>query len=269
MELAQKSLPALIISADSRQFYKDIPIVSGQDNVDSLPEGVTLVGQGFLDSDQDFSISQFQKYFYEQAQKFPKHNIFVVGGSGLYLKAISQNLETVTIPQNKTLRDRLNNLSLESLQDELKKLNLEKFNLLNNSDVNNPRRLIRAIEVSLYFQTNHVIPDLIRNPETIKFTWLGLKKSKENLAEDIKKRVIKRIGLGAVEEVKKLLSKLPNQNLPIYSTIGISQILDFLSGSISEIELVQLWTQSEISYAKRQMVWFKKQPQIVWYDKDI
>lgn len=268
-ELAKNSVPALIISADSRQFYKDIPIISGQDEVKSLPEGVTLVGQGFLESGTEFSISQFQKFFYEQVNKFPKHNIFVVGGSGLYLKAISQNLETTIVPQNQTLRDKLNNFTLIDLQVELKKINLEKFNSLNNSDINNPRRLIRAIEVAIYSQSKSVISALVQDSEFLEFSWIGLKKSKESLAKDIRERVKKRIDLGAVEEVRGLLNRYPNQKLSIYSTIGISHITQFIKGSITEEELVNLWTQSELSYTKRQMVWFKKQPQIVWYDKDI
>ncbi len=285
--LAKNTAKALIISADSRQFYKDIPIVSGQDDTSNLPKYIKLVGQGFLESDQDFSISQFQKYFRDQLIKFPDKQVFVVGGSGLYLKSISQNLETASIPQNSPLREKLEKYSLLDLQQELKKLNIEKFNLLNNSDVNNPRRLVRAIEVASYYQDVPAIPASLSagraldpesslrhsraggNPSNNTFVWLGLKKSKESLAEDIKKRVINRIDLGAIEEVKKLQSKYPNQKLPIYSTLGIKQILDFLSGKISEQELVDLWTQAELSYAKRQMVWFKKQPQIVWYDKDI
>lgn len=280
--LAKNSTKALIISADSRQFYKDIPIVSGQDDTSNFPNNIKLVGQGFLQSDQDFSISQFQKYFRDQLIKYPDSQIFVVGGSGLYLKSISQNIETTNIPQNSPLREKLEKYSLQDLQQELKKLNIDKFNLLNNSDVNNPRRLVRAIEVATYnnqpaekHPPNHcdmpavLMQEREQGDAEIQFQWLGLKKSKENLAEDIKKRVIKRIDLGAVEEVKKLQSKLPNQKLPIYSTLGIKQILDFLSGKISEQELVDLWTQAELSYAKRQMVWFKKQPQIVWYDKDI
>ncbi|OGD81422.1 tRNA (adenosine(37)-N6)-dimethylallyltransferase MiaA [Candidatus Collierbacteria bacterium RIFOXYD1_FULL_40_9] len=272
-DLAKSSLPALIVSSDSRQFYKDIPIVSGQDNTSNLPEGITLVGQGFLKSDEEFSISQFQKYFYQKIKEFQSHHIFAVGGSGLYLKAISQNLETITIPQNRPLRDKLNNLSLASLQEELKKINLEKFNLLNNSDIHNPRRLIRAIEIATYnnrhsskHQPRHCEE---RSDAAIQFHWIGLKKSKEKLVKDISERVKKRIELGAVEEVKGLLNKYPNQKLPIYSTIGVNHVTQFIKGSITEEELVNLWTQSELSYAKRQMVWFKKQPQIVWYDKGI
>lgn len=269
MSLAQKSQPALIISADSRQFYKDIPIISGQDSIENLPAGVTLVGQGFLDSDKPFSISQFQKYFYEQVQKFPEHNIFVVGGSGLYLKAISQNIETATVPQNESLRHRLDKLPLGELQGELKKINLAKFNLLNNSDVNNPRRLVRAIEIALYSQGTHIFPDLTQNPETIKFSWIGLKTNSDLLKQKIKQRTQQRLKKGAIEETKNLLKKYPNLSLPIYTTLGISEIIDFLNNKITSEELLEKWTNADLNYAKRQMVWFKKQPQIVWYDKGI
>ncbi len=269
MSLAQKSQPALIISADSRQFYKDIPIVSGQDSTENLPTGVTLVGQGFLDSDESFSISQFQKYFNEQVQKFPEHNIFVVGGSGLYLKAISQDIETASVPQNEKLRHRLDGLSLSALQNELKKTNLAKFNLLNNSDVNNPRRLVRAIEIAIYNSR----PRLEHTPRhcdpAIKYNWLGLKTNSDLLKQKIKQRTQQRLENGAIKEVENLLKKYPDQSLPIYTTLGISEIINFLNNKITSNELLERWTNADLNYAKRQMVWFKKQPQIVWYDKGI
>lgn len=269
LSLAKKSLPSVIISADSRQFYKDLPIVSGQDNLDNFPEGVTLVGQGFLDSNAEFSISQFQKYFHEQVDKFQNHNIFVVGGSGLYLKAISQNIETISIPQNKNLREKLDTFSLADLQEELRKINIKKFNLLNNSDLNNPRRLIRAIEVAEYTKKTTSQSGIIDFKSNICFNWIGLKTSDESLKEKINQRTQQRLDGGAVEEVQKLLENYPDQSLPIYTTLGVSEIIDFLNKKISREELLIKWVNADFSYAKRQMVWFKKQAQIVWYDNGI
>ena len=70
-----------------------------------------------------------------------------------------------------------------------------------------------------------------------------------------------------MEEVKNLIAKYPDLHLPIYTSLGVKQILQFLHQEIPRETLVDLWAASEVEYARRQTVWFKKQPGIVWYDK--
>lgn len=101
----------------------------------------------------------------------------------------------------------------------------------------------------------------------ISFHWIGLMPDKENIKNQIHKRVLDRIADGAIDEVKNLLTKYPNRNLPIYTSLGVSQIIAFLEGQVSNEELVETWTRAEVDYARRQTVWFKKQSGIVWYDK--
>lgn len=265
-DLAKNSSPTLIISADSRQFYKDIPVISGQDINITPPKGSLLLGQGFLESDQEFSISQFKNFFYTQLKIFPNHHVIVVGGSGLYLKAITENLETLSIPPNKQLREKLEKFSLNELQEQLKTIDIQKFNKLNNSDINNPRRLIRAIEVATASKKSNTKVSKIKD---VSFSWIGLKTSFENLEKRITARVLDRLKNGAITEVEQLLQNYKDQTLPIYSTIGVQEIKDFLSKKNDYQTLISKWIMSEVQYAKRQMTWFRKQPQVVWYDKGI
>jgi tRNA dimethylallyltransferase len=265
-DLAKKNKHTNILSADSRQFYRDIPIVSGQD---CPPQNITLFGQGILSLDEVSNIADYKKYASPIISKSIEENtpLIIVGGSGLYLKAITGNLTTTVVPPDEKFRSEAEKMSLEELQNLLKKTNPDKFNSLNNSDVNNPRRLIRHLEISRYNQSHSVIPDSIRNPDNI-FSWIGLRKTSDQLAKDIHTRVITRLDQGAIEEVEKLLHNHPNQKLPIYTALGVKQIVEFIDGKIDKETLIKNWTQAEISYAKRQVVWFKKQPGIIWYDNN-
>lgn len=261
-----------VLSVDSRQFYKDIPIISGQDKNEDLPDNVTLFGQGFLDGDKVPNISEFKKYAEEVISKSLAENkkLIIVGGSGLYLKAITQNLAGAKVPPDHAFRKETECLSVSDLQVILKKQNPERFNSLNNSDINNPRRLIRHIEISRHCDpamAGEEIPD--NRVSSANFSWTGLYKSPENLLQSIKERVTSRLKNGAVDEVQALLKKHPNTTLPIYSTLGVKEILKFINKEISEEELVKQWTIADNNYAKRQNVWFKKQPNIVWYDISI
>ena len=265
-DLVKKSPPSLIISADSRQFYKDIPIISGQDNINKIPKHSLLVGQGFLGPNDSFSISQFKRYFLTQTSIFSTYNLYVVGGSGLYLKALTENLNNIEVPPNQKLRDQLSSKTVPQLQEKLKVLDEEKYSKMNNSDINNPRRLVRYIELSMSNRKKQKNNNKILDFE---FEWIGLRTDIISLEGKIKNRVISRIEAGAIAEVEELQKNYPNKELPIYTTLGVSQIIDFLSKKIDKTTMIKTWTTAELQYAKRQMVWFKKQPQIVWYDIDI
>ncbi len=282
--LAKQFKAVTIISVDSRQFYKHIPLISGQDNPSDIPGNVEFFGQGILEPSQVGNIGDFKKYVEPiiAAAKGKNKKIILVGGSGLYLKAITENLSNSKIAPDPEFRAKADTLSLVELQNLLKEINPSLFNSLNNSDVNNPRRLIRHLEISKhqFLKQNLVIPG--PDPESsprhcesytqavaIRYQWLGLRKSPENLLKTINERVIARLKNGAVEEVKELLKIYPDTSLPIYSTLGIKEIIKFLNKEITQEELIKLWTIADNNYAKRQIVWFKKQVGIVWYDNNI
>jgi tRNA dimethylallyltransferase len=281
-----------ILSVDSRQFYKDLAIVSGQDKSEDLPENVTLFGQGFMKATETPNIAEFKKYAEKIIKKSIEENkkLIIVGGSGLYLKAITQNLAETKVPPDEVFRKQAESLSVGKLQEILKKQNPERFNSLNNSDINNPRRLIRHIEISNHHPVvgatlavalaSPVIPDSDPesssrhsraggNPSSNFYNWIGLRKNPETLLQSIRERVISRLKSGAVDEVRELQKNHPDTSLPIYSTLGVKEIIRFINSEITEEELINIWVTNDNNYAKRQIVWFKKQPNIVWYDISI
>jgi len=266
LQLAKELKSANILSVDSRQAYKHLDIITGKDVPQDLPKDIHIFGHDIFNPDQIANLGEFVSYSKKVISSSQDSHtpIIIVGGTGLYLKAITEDLNFVSIPPNQKLRDELEKLTLENLQNRLKKENPQKFSTINHSDFMNPRRLIRYIEISqskLFPQTKETL--------NIKFHWVGLHLNIDNLRENIHNRVLERLNSGAVDEVKTLLNKYPNKSLPIYSSLGVSQIIEYLEGNISLDTLEEIWTKAEVDYARRQMVWFKKQPGILWYDKDI
>ena len=280
-----KSPSVNILSADSRQVFKGLDIVTGKDIPADLPPNISLLGLDLVEQNQAYNLADFVSYSQKIIQSSIKENVplIIVGGTGLYLKAITSDLLSVHVPPNQSLRFDLEKLDLPSLQSRLFALNHQKFESLNNSDKNNPRRLIRAIEIASSVTT----PVITTNPPVITtcpsgrrgeawqsikmtqphFQWIGLKPDRETLKLSIRRRVLDRLDSGAIKEVENLIVKYPDLHLPIYTSLGVKQILQFLHQEISREELIERWTLSEIDYGRRQMVWFKKQSGIVWYDK--
>lgn len=250
---------SLIICADSRQAYKDIPVVSGQDVPNNLPKSIKIFGLNIFEPNEPSNIAQYISLMWKVIEDRQNTPVIIVGGSGLYVKALIEPLEDMFVPPDLKLREQLSNKSAKNLQDILEKLNPVKFKQLNQSDINNPRRLIRAIEIS-QAPKNH-----FPKKPNFKYTQIGIKPNSKDLEKNITHRVEERIKAGAIEEVGLLLNQYPDRSLPIYSALGIPQIIQYIDKLISIEQLISLWSRAEISYAKRQMVWFKKQSSIIWY----
>lgn len=286
--------PTSIISADSRQAYEDLSIITGKDipagfeKIESelifhgrrviyycpsskLEEGtrekyggVRLWGFDLLKPDETFNAAEFVDLTNQIIKKEIDENrqVIIVGGTGFYLKALTEPQSLAQVEPDEKLRQKLNKMTTGELQQQLWEINPQKFLSLNDSDIKNPRRLIRAIEVSA---TPSPYQGEGRGEVKHKFTWLGLILPLEVLKQKIRERVISRLEAGAPDEVKNLLAKYPDQTLPIYTTLGVKHIVRLLQNEISKAELVDLWTIDEVNYAKRQITWFKKQSQIIWY----
>jgi tRNA dimethylallyltransferase len=268
--------PVSIISVDSRQVYQELPVITGQDipakflpQKDTTPyyvyKNIRLFGLNFLQADKQINLSDFTKLAWKIIRKQLNQNrqIILVGGSGLYLHSIAEKSKQIHIPPNLRLRAKLNKKTVLSLQKILKNKNLAKFNTLNHSDQLNPRRLIRAIEIENASSPPQV--DYFSLQKQCSFLWLGLQTDLNSLEKAIKLRVKQRIKANAIAEVQKLLKSYPDTDLPIYSSLGVAQILKF-SHPLKRKALVSSWTQAEFSYAKRQITWFKKHKQIICYD---
>jgi len=238
-----------LISADSRQVYKGMDIVTGKDR----PRGVKIHGLDLIQPDQEFSVAHFVKFartLINQIAKRQKLPI-IVGGTGLYLDSLVKPPATLAIKPDWRLRKELEKKTIKQLQQRLKKLNQARFNSMNHSDQLNPRRLIRAIEVAKDLQG----PTL--QADRYDCLWVGLKTDKTTLDQRIAERVKSRVKAGAIKEWQKLKVKYP-VNLPSMSGIGYRQLPDPDS-----------WARAEQQYARRQFTWFKENKQIKWFDCEV
>jgi tRNA dimethylallyltransferase len=232
-------------------------IVTGKDH----PKGVAIFGTDIVSPNESCSVAIWYESVmphialaWEQG-KLP----IVVGGTGLYIKAITEGIETMQMPINQELRDELIPLSILELQNKLKFLDSVKFESMNHSDQSNPRRLVRAIEVVGHgVRTQKILCDS---------ELIGLKYfDNSNYRSKIMTRVLDRLKIGALEETKLLLYKY-GENIQSMSAIGYRSIIKYLEKDYSEQEMIETWVKDELSYAKRQMTWFRKQP-VIWYDVD-
>lgn len=273
-----------IISADSRQVYKEMDIVTGKD----LPEknkfikkssnknwevgfydfaGIKVWGLDFVSPDKDFSVAYFVKIARQLIEDIKKEGKLpiITGGTAFWIKSLINPPESLFIKPNQKLREELEKLSIANLQDKLKSLDQEKWQTMNNSDRNNSRRIIRAIEVAKQLKKSGTEICKLRKIENKDYLWLGIVLDNNSLEFKIKDRVKDRIQKGALEETKKLLEKY-DLNLPSMSAIGYKDLVSFIEGKINFEETVLNWTKNEINYAKRQMTFLNKEKEIEWFD---
>lgn len=260
LELA-RSQPSILISADSRQVYRGMDIVTGKDH----PKEATIYGVDIVDPDDECSVAVWHENVMPVITsawadgKLP----IVVGGTGLYIKVLTGGIETMQVPINNSLREQMKLLSIIELQDELRALNKDKFETMNHSDKYNSRRLIRAVEVEKYYQLNS--KDISTQSINIEAKIIGLNSPEIDIYKEIiAKRVNSRISLGAIEETKSLLAKY-DKSLPSMTAIGYISIAKYIQGECTREEMINAWIGGELAYAKRQMTWFRKQP-VIWYD---
>jgi tRNA dimethylallyltransferase len=265
LELAKKIPPAgggELINFDSRQIYKYLDIITGKD----IPKTKIWL-YDIVTPDQYFS-----SYDYVQSANAVINDIqkrgktpILVGGTYFYLKHLLYGFD-YRIPPNFELREKLNSKSVEYLQKTLISLNSQTFENLNHSDQLNPRRLIRKIEIEKHQQTLFKkTPISPMNPIGPISQFIGLKyKDKNKLRQAIKKRVEKRLKLGAIEEVKKLLKMGYKPTDPGLKTIGYQQIIKYLNNQLSKEQAIKDWVNKEVQYAKRQYTFMKKDKNIEW-----
>jgi len=255
--------PSIIVSADSRQVFRGMNIVTGKDH----PKDTQVYGIDIVDPDQPVSVAVWYDAVIPHIHTAWEtgKQVILVGGTGLYLKAITQGIATMQVPINQSLRDELNEYTVSRLQDSLQHLNSDKLRSMNESDHHNPRRLIRAIEIE-QFNLQDLNTSSLTTLEIIT-EFIGLKYTNlESQESAIRDRVISRLNLGAIDETKNLLKKY-DKNLQSMSALGYKSLTKYLAGEFSKDQMLNDWVLKELQYAKRQLTWFRKQS-VIWYDVD-
>ena len=264
-----KKFKGEIISADSRQVYREFDIGTAK------PEGHWMLAGGqrifvsggiphhlidIIDPKEDFNLSDYKKLAAEKIHELAQKGrlAFLVGGTALYLKTVCENWEIPEVKPNPALRRKLENKKIEDLYAELKKLDPEAAVVAGP----NRRRIIRALEV-IYATGRKFSEQRKKGQPLFDCLKLGLKVSKEEYPQRITKRTDQMIKAGLVEEVKKLYAKYPWSLVPMQS-IDYQEFKDYLAGKKSLSDTVKEINRHHLSYAKRQMTWFKKDKDIVW-----
>jgi len=190
----------------------------------------------------------------------------LVGGTGFYIKALIDGIETLGVPPSWELRKKLRNLEIEKLREILRRIDPERLGRMNESDRSNPRRLIRAIEIAEKYQISKIKYQKYKL-KIKKMIILGLKAPYKFLYQRIDQRVDERVKKGIVEEIQKLIKKGYNwENSVLGTTIGYREWRLYFEGKVPKEEVIELWRYAEHAYARRQMTWFKKDKRIHWFD---
>ena len=275
-----------IVSADSRQIYCDMDVITGKDlpmnvkcqmsNVKCFDRNlyyclygsIPVWGLDIVKPNEQFSVAHWVKFANKvinniwERGKLP----IIVGGSGFWIKTLIKGVDSLGIPPNWKLRNKLGNKTIRQLSNKLKRLDYQKWELMNQSDRNNSRRLIRAIEIALQKQKPK-IKNKKHKLNIKKLLIIGLKtKDYQNLYQKIDKRVEKRVKEGAEKEIRDLIKQGYSWDLPSFSAAGYRLWEDYFEKRKNIKETVQHWKYSEHKLARKQMVFFKKMKDINWFD---
>jgi tRNA dimethylallyltransferase len=295
--LAEKKVAGVeLISADSRQVYAELQVLTGADlphewieKTTDLPYRffvhpqlpISLHGVQIISCRDEWSAAHFLEFARAVLTRSWEEGRLpiVVGGTGMYLQQLTAPAASLGVAPNLELRKNLETLSVGELQSQLAILSPSKLEQLNNSDRNNPRRLIRAIEVLRALlasesaettpvaatvqtqETSYLADPTLDSSQTV----IGLRDELPVLAERIGTRVLERFHSGAQQEVARILADPTGVTKQALSTLGVQEVAAYLEGGVEEAEVIERWSRRELQYAKRQLTWLKKYGNATWF----
>ena len=256
-----------IISCDSRQFFKEMKIGTATPTDEELAQAKHHF-IGHLSVQDYYSIGQYEEDALEKIEEIFEKNDFavLVGGSMMYEKAVVEGLNDLpeaNEKKKKNLQRILDEEGLEKLQDILKNLDEEYYNVVHKE---NPRRLLRAIDV--IWQTSRKYSEIIAEPKhkrDFKVIRIGITAPREIMYERINLRVDKMLEKGLIDEVKSLTKY---QNLVPLQTVGYTEIFKYLEGTWDLDFAVEEIKKNSRRYAKRQETWNRKVENVTWLPYD-
>lgn len=259
-----------IISADSRQTYKGMDI--GSNKVETTKKEDGLYSEGIkhhlidvANPKEMFTVTNFKKLAKEAIKEIiiNNHLPIITGGTGFYIDSLVYDLNIPEVEPNEKLRKELNKKTKEELYSLLKEKDLERSKEIN---PNNKQRIIRALEI--IEKTGKPIPKNNYSKSPYNPLFIGLKTNNENLKKLLKKRLIKRLNIGLLDETKRLhqdgvsWKRLESFGLEYrYSSL-------YLQNKITKEEMIERIVTESYQYAKRQMTWFKRNKQMTWLNQD-
>lgn len=258
---------APILSTDSRQVYRGIPIGTAQPTAEQL----AAVEHHFIASHEltdNFNCGEYETQALARLEElFRKHDYVVaVGGSGLYIQALCEGMDD--LPQadeelRKTLSERLKSEGIESLLADLQRLDPTYYEQV---DRQNPSRVLRAVEVCL--QTGQPY-SLLRTGEKrerdFRIVKVGIDWERETLYDRINRRVDIMVDEGLEAEARAVYHL---RHLNSLQTVGYREMFEYFDGTITREEAIELIKRNSRRYAKRQMTWFRRDEEIRWFSPE-
>lgn len=261
-----------IISADSMQVYRYLNIGTAKPTLSEM-QGIKHYMIDIKDVTEDFSVAMYCKIVHNLIKQINEGGklSFLVGGTGLYIDSLVNNIQfyegKVNMEVRKDLNLKLREKGLQALIDELSEFDIESAVKMSEK---NPKRIIRAIE--FYRTTGVKMSDQIKSSQLQKSLYntcfIGLNyRNRDKLYDSINKRVDKMIEIGLLNEAKWLLNLIENnkgKTMTAAGAIGYKELFPYLNGEKSLDEVVENLKQASRRYAKRQLTWFRKNNNINW-----
>ena len=249
-----------IVSADSRQIYKEMNIGTAKvtkKEMQNIPHYLLDI----INPDQKFTLAQYKKQAIKTIKEIQKKNKlpFLVGGTMLYIQSIVDNLQIPEVKPDKKLRQELEIKTNQELYNQLKKIDPDALKVIN---INNKRRMIRALEVCL-ITGKKFSKQKTKGSQLFNILQIGLKPDDKVLEQKISQRADKMIKAGLIKEIKNLIKKYNQENYSMNS-IGYQEIISYINKEITldqAKELIKIHTRQ---YFKRQMSWFRRDKKINW-----
>ena len=243
-----------IISADSRQVYRGMDLGTGKDLADYTVEGVPVPYHliDIADPGYKYNVFEYQRDFLKAYDEMRSRQLLpiVCGGTGMYVESVLRGYRLLPVPENPTLRQQLEGRSLQELTQLLSRYKT----LHNTTDVDTPKRAIRAIEIEEYYAHTPVEE---RSFPQLKSLIIGLKIDRELRREKISRRLRQRLDEGMMDEVRRLLSQGIAPEDLIYYGLEYKYLTLY---AIGQLTYEEMFTQLETAihqFAKRQMTWFR------------
>ena len=256
-----------IINADSRQIYKELKIGTASPTSEQL-QLVPHYFVGSLSLTDYYSASLFEQQVLEiLSRQFRSHDFaLMAGGSMMYIDAVCDGIDdipTVDDVTRETLKRRLAQEGLEALVEQLKELDPEYYAIV---DRQNPRRVVHGLEICLMTgKTYTSFRKREKKERPFRIVKIGLNRPREELYDRINQRVDQMMQQGLLEEAKALY---PMRQMNALNTVGYKELFDYLDGRWPLEEAVERIKGNTRRYARKQLTWYKKDPQIRWFHPD-
>lgn len=247
-------LDSEIISGDSRQVYRRMDIGTGKDLADYEVDGKKIPYHliDIAEPGYKYNVFEFQRDFlnaYQDIRERGKTPI-LCGGTGLYIESVLKGYKLLPVPENKELREKLQNCSLAELTEMLKSYKT----LHNTTDVDTVKRAIRAIEIEEYYQSQP--KDVSAFPQ-INSVIIGVDIDREERRRKISARLRSRLDEGMVDEVRAILDSGVSSDDMIYYGLEYKYLTNYIIGNLTYEQMVSELEIAIHQFAKRQMTWFR------------